>query len=148
MVVQTLLFLLPQVKPEMKLPCLYLMDSVVKNHPHPYRELFEQNLVSNFAHVFSSTDVKTRAALYKLRMTWGEVFSQEKLRQLDLKVKTLDPKWPVVGGGGGGQGQGQGEGQGQQQGQGAKNIHINPAVFNRNRVGTNFFKSSSPSWSC
>ena len=117
-----------QVSTSEKLPCLYLMDSIVKNHPRPYAALFHPRLVSNFAHVFGAVqDVTTRAALYKLRSTWNEVFPLPTLRSLDLRIKQdLDPKWPVAAtpsssksaaaaaAGGGG-----------------SNIHINPAVFKK-----------------
>ena len=36
--------------------------------------------------------------LYKLRLTWGDkyhVFTDQKLYQLDAKIKTIDPAWPV-----------------------------------------------------
>ena len=36
--------------------------------------------------------------LYKLRLTWGDkyhVFTDQKLHQLDAKIKTIDPAWPV-----------------------------------------------------
>ncbi len=110
----------------MKLPCLYLMDSIVKNHPQPYRDLFGgPNLIDNFAHVFENVDVETRLAMHKLRNTWGEIFSRDRLYQLDLKVRTLDPKWPVVvpvASAAGGHAQ-------------ATNIHINPGFINKNMVG-------------
>merc|ERR1712018_1072369 len=37
--------------------------------------------------------------LYKLRQTWGDkyhVFTDHKLYQLDNKIKTIDPAWPVA----------------------------------------------------
>ena len=40
-----------------------------------------------------------RALLYKLRLTWGgnyQVFTDQKLHQLDLKIKKIDPAWPVT----------------------------------------------------
>jgi len=40
-----------------------------------------------------------RALLYKLRLTWGgsyQVFSDSKLHQLDLRIKKIDPAWPVT----------------------------------------------------
>ena len=43
--------------------------------------------------------VQVRASLHKLRMTWGEryhVFTDLKLHQLDQKVHTIDPAWPVI----------------------------------------------------
>ena len=41
-----------QVKPEMKLPVLYLVDSIVKNIGRDYTSLFTQNIVSTFCGVF------------------------------------------------------------------------------------------------
>ena len=41
---------------------------------------------------------QVRAMLYKLRLTWGDkyhVFTDQKLYQLDAKIKTIDPAWPV-----------------------------------------------------
>ena len=41
---------------------------------------------------------QVRAMLYKLRLTWGDkyhVFTDQKLHQLDAKIKTIDPAWPV-----------------------------------------------------
>ena len=37
---------------EHKLPCLYLMDSILKNVGKQYLQLFTQNIVSTFAGVF------------------------------------------------------------------------------------------------
>ncbi len=112
-----------QAEADSKLPCLYLLDSVMKNHPDPYKDIIERNIVNSFAHVFAAApSIKTRAALYKLRTTWGEVFAADTLHRLDLKIKsTLDPKWPVTSSSASAPPSGQ-------------NIHINPAVFNRNRV--------------
>ena len=42
---------------------------------------------------------QVRAMLYKLRQTWGDkyhVFTDHKLYQLDNKIKTIDPAWPVA----------------------------------------------------
>ena len=39
-----------------------------------------------------------RYALHKLRLTWGDryqVFTDQKLYQLDKKIQTIDPAWPV-----------------------------------------------------
>merc|ERR1711933_425459 len=89
---------LKKVKPDGMLPLMYLIDSICKNIVGPYNELFQQNLVSNFSYVFQAVNEKVRMALYKLRLTWGEryhVFTDYKLYQLDLKVKNIDPAWPV-----------------------------------------------------
>jgi len=84
-----------------KLPLLYLLDSVLKNHTRPYHDLFQQNIVSIFAHVFHNVPrehaEKVRTALYKLRTTWTDTyFSLTKLNQLDRKIQTLDPQWPII----------------------------------------------------
>ena len=101
---------------EYKLPALYALDSIVKNHLTPYRDLFATNLVSSFAAVFSANeDVKIRSSLYKVRTTWNEIFSGKTLHQLDLKITTYDPKWPVPGN--------------KTQAASSGKIHINPAVF-------------------
>ena len=42
---------------------------------------------------------QVRAMLYKLRQTWGDkyhVFTDQKLFQLDNKIKSIDHAWPVV----------------------------------------------------
>merc|ERR1719481_47104 len=81
------------------LPLMYLIDSICKNHGGPYKELFQQNLVSNFAYIFVAVNEKVRALLYKLRQTWGDryqVFTDKKLFQLDQKIKTIDPAWPIT----------------------------------------------------
>ena len=94
---------------------MYLMDSVVKNHPKPYKAHFEPGLIANFSHVFEVlTGVPERKALYKLRTTWKDVFSSEVLNQLDVNIhKNLDENWPVL----------------PVQSKPSGNIHINPAVF-------------------
>ena len=77
------------------------MDSILKNHTQPYQELLQQNIVSVFTHVFQNIPreqaEKSRLALYKLRCTWTDAyFSQLKLNQLDRKLQTVDPNWPIV----------------------------------------------------
>jgi len=81
-----------------KLPLLYLLDSICKNHERHYRDLFAKNLVRSFSVAFESAqDVNTRASMYKLRTTWNSVFPFVILRQLDTTVREkLDPKWPLT----------------------------------------------------
>merc|ERR1711915_989013 len=89
---------LRKVPPDQMLPLMYLIDSICKNHGGPYKELFQQNLVSNFAYIFQQVNEKVRYALHKLRLTWGDryqVFTDQKLYQLDKKIQTIDPAWPV-----------------------------------------------------
>ena len=41
-------------------------------------------------------DEKTRASMYKLRQTWVKVIPNPKLYALDVRVKQIDPAWPVT----------------------------------------------------
>jgi len=110
-IVSTIEERLRKVPSEQMLPLMYLIDSICKNHGSPYKELFQQGLVSNFAFIFQTVSEKAktpkeiakatqvRALLYKLRLTWGgsyQVFSDSKLHQLDLRIKKIDPAWPVT----------------------------------------------------
>ena len=47
-----------QVSPSQLLSHLYLIDSICKNHGGPFKDLFQNNLVANFAYVFSKVDEK------------------------------------------------------------------------------------------
>merc|ERR1711884_78557 len=81
------------------LPLMYLIDSICKNHGSPYKEMFNHNLVSNFAYIFQQVSEKVRSNLYKLRITWGgnfQIFTPAVLHQLDLRIKKIDPAWPVI----------------------------------------------------
>jgi len=82
-----------------KLSVLYLIDSICKNFPDSsYVNLFTQNIVSNFCHVFEVSNEKTRSLLYKLRLTWQKTktFPARKLNAIDERVHKMDPKWPVL----------------------------------------------------
>ena len=45
------------------LPLMYLLDSICKNHGDPFKELFQRNLVSNFAYVFGKVSEKVITTL-------------------------------------------------------------------------------------
>ena len=49
---------LKKVKPDGMLPIMYLIDSICKNHGSPYKEMFNHNLVSNFAYIFQQVSEK------------------------------------------------------------------------------------------
>jgi len=90
---------LRKVPADQMLPLMYLIDSICKNHGSPYKEMFNHNLVSNFAFIFQQVSEKVRSLLYKLRLTWGgsyQVFTPTVLHQLDVKIKKIDPAWPVT----------------------------------------------------
>ncbi|XP_066967762.1 pre-mRNA cleavage complex 2 protein Pcf11-like isoform X1 [Macrobrachium rosenbergii] len=98
-----------------KLPLMYLIDSILKNVGKDYIKLFAQNIINTFTFVFEKSDEKTRKKLYELRHTWNEVFPKSKLYMLDTKVQSVDPAWPVAAG--------------TSSGAAAKTIHINPNVI-------------------
>ena len=52
--VTTRLLCCVQVRPEIKLPLLYLIDSIVKNLNGKYLQLFSRNIVRVFCHAFES----------------------------------------------------------------------------------------------
>ncbi|KAK3872375.1 hypothetical protein Pcinc_022590 [Petrolisthes cinctipes] len=78
-----------------KLPCMYLIDSIMKNVGREYIRLFGHIIISIFCNVFEKVDERTRKKLYELRTTWNEVFPKSRLYGLDVKVQTLDPAWPL-----------------------------------------------------
>ncbi|XP_066998871.2 uncharacterized protein [Anabrus simplex] len=87
---------LQKVRSEVKLPVLYLIDSIVKNVGQAYTSLFTQNIVSTFCSVFEKVDERTRAQMFKLRQTWNEVFPAKKLYAMDVRVSSIDPAWPIT----------------------------------------------------
>ncbi|CRK91666.1 CLUMA_CG005316, isoform A [Clunio marinus] len=87
---------LAKVSPDVKLPILYLIDSIVKNVGDKYKQLFAQNIVNMFCGVFEKVNEKVREKMFNLRMTWNEVFPQTKLYALDVKVNVLDNNWPIT----------------------------------------------------
>lgn len=95
-----------------KLPCLYLVDSIIKNHKDPYIPLFAKHLDTIFTHVFQKMDENGRKSLYKLRSTWTPWFHNKLLHNLDTMVNRIDPAWPIC-----------------KLNLKKPNIHVNPAVF-------------------
>ncbi|XP_034189307.1 pcf11 cleavage and polyadenylation factor subunit isoform X1 [Osmia lignaria lignaria] len=87
---------LQKVRSDIKLPVLYLIDSIVKNVNGAYLNLFTQNIVNTFCGVFEKVDENTRASMWKLRQTWNDVFPAKKLFSLDVRVQSIDPAWPIT----------------------------------------------------
>ncbi|XP_037825471.1 pre-mRNA cleavage complex 2 protein Pcf11-like [Lucilia sericata] len=85
-----------KVPSEIKLPILYLIDSIVKNVKSTYVQLFSQCIVNIFCGAFEKVNEKIRERMYALRQTWNEVFSAQRLYALDVKVKRLDHNWPIT----------------------------------------------------
>ncbi|KAG1690715.1 Pre-mRNA cleavage complex 2 protein Pcf11 [Nymphon striatum] len=95
-IVQVIEAHLRKVQIEHKLPVIYLVDSIIKNVGKDYLHLFRQNIVSNFCSVFEKGDEKVRVMLFKVRQTWTEIFTPQKLLAIDTRVNQLDPAWPIV----------------------------------------------------
>ncbi|XP_055372303.1 uncharacterized protein LOC129606180 [Condylostylus longicornis] len=85
-----------KVNPDIKLPVLYLIDSIVKNVGGQYIQLFSQCIVNIFVGVFDKVKENVREKMYTLRQTWVEVFPPQKLYTLDVKVKCIDQNWPIT----------------------------------------------------
>jgi len=79
-----------------KMPTLYLLDSILKNHPDNYKDLIEKILVPAFECVFNHGDEKIRASMHKLRMTWTPWFYWQTLNDLDKRINKIDKAWPVI----------------------------------------------------
>jgi len=87
-----------------KFPTLYLVDSILKNHPNPYKNLLSKDrLISRmFVHLFQREKEKGREKLFKLRSTWnnngnGEpLLANDLLLELDHQVKRIDKAWPIT----------------------------------------------------
>ncbi|XP_014231028.1 uncharacterized protein LOC106655241 isoform X3 [Trichogramma pretiosum] len=78
-----------------KLNVLYLIDSIIKNHPGIYLSLFSKNLRANFVRVFKEGKEGVRKSLHKLRNTWTEILSSKFLYPLDTEIYQLDRGWPL-----------------------------------------------------
>ncbi|XP_032523087.2 pre-mRNA cleavage complex 2 protein Pcf11 isoform X1 [Danaus plexippus] len=94
-IVETVEKHLEKVPPDIKLPVLYLVDSIIKNVGGAYTQKFSQIIVNMFTKTFKQVDEKIRSQMFKLRETWHEVFPSTKLYQLDVKVNLIDPAWPI-----------------------------------------------------
>jgi pre-mRNA cleavage complex 2 protein Pcf11 len=97
-VVQTIESHLARAPPNCKLPVLYLIDSIIKNVKRDYITLFAENIVTSFCRVFERVraDEKTRLQMWKVRQTWTEIFPTNKLYQIDVKARSMDPGWPLA----------------------------------------------------
>ncbi|XP_049878564.1 pre-mRNA cleavage complex 2 protein Pcf11 isoform X2 [Pectinophora gossypiella] len=94
-IVETVEKHLEKVHPDIKLPVLYLVDSIIKNVGGAYTQKFSQSIVNMFTRTFKQVDEKIRSQMFKLRETWHDVFPATKLYQLDVKVNLIDPAWPI-----------------------------------------------------
>ena len=78
-----------------KLPTLYLLDSIIKNHGKPYKPLFLNNISDIFANVFSVSDKTDRERLLEIRNHWTDILPSQKLYELDKKIYVeYEKTWP------------------------------------------------------
>lgn len=65
---------------------------------HYFSNIIVSNGESNNFFICFTTkmDETRRASMWKLRQTWNDVFPSQKLLQLDLRVQSIDPAWPVT----------------------------------------------------
>ncbi|XP_063933259.1 pre-mRNA cleavage complex 2 protein Pcf11-like [Zophobas morio] len=71
---------------DLKLPSIYLIDSVIKNAPH-YRKLFEPEIVSVMGEAYRCVDERTKLLILKVRQTWNGIFSADILNRLDAVLR-------------------------------------------------------------
>ncbi|GIY19389.1 pre-mRNA cleavage complex 2 protein Pcf11 [Caerostris extrusa] len=96
LIVDTIVKHIHSVQPDLKLPSLYLVDSIMKNIGGQYITLFCKCIVTVFTTVFSKVEEATRSSLFKLRQTWNEILSKQILYEIDCKVHNIDPAWPIT----------------------------------------------------
>ena len=90
-IVEMIKIRLMKCRDQFKFPTLYLVDSIMKNHPNPYKNLFSKDRIISdmFVHLFSREREKGREKLYKLRVTWTPLLSNDLLFALDHAVKRI-----------------------------------------------------------
>ncbi|GBF95115.1 hypothetical protein Rsub_07699 [Raphidocelis subcapitata] len=74
-----------------KLPALYVLDSIVKNVREPYKSLFSRGLPEVFGSVWDSTLPDRRGPLSRLFATWGGVFAPEVLERVKERMVSAAP---------------------------------------------------------
>ncbi|KAJ2945092.1 hypothetical protein O0L34_g9148 [Tuta absoluta] len=119
---------LEKVQPDIKLPILYLVDSIIKNVGGAYTTKFSQSIVNMFTRTFKQVDEKVRSQMFKLRETWHDVFPATKLYQLDVKVNLIDPAWPIQA----------------QPHPGQSNIHVNPNFLKKSATPATSTVTAAP----
>ena len=97
LIVQAIESHIVKVSAHKKLPCLYLIDSIIKNiKKGPYLKLFMPNIVNIFCAMFEKVDERTRQSMFSLRQTWSTLLPESTLCALDVKVAQIDPEWPIT----------------------------------------------------
>ncbi|KAJ3199083.1 hypothetical protein HDU82_000732, partial [Entophlyctis luteolus] len=63
---------LRNVAPKIKLPVLYLVDSICKNIGNVYVQLFVRNMFATFSNAYSAVDAQDRDRFRKVVVTWKQ----------------------------------------------------------------------------
>ena len=82
--------------PKMKLPLLYLVDSLAKEIGDPYKSLFATNIGHSFSIVYQKVRGSKKSSMLELRQSWSNLFPSTDLYALDVLVKSIDPEWPTT----------------------------------------------------
>lgn len=85
-IVQALESQLSNVRPHLKLPLVYLMDSILKNVGGIYIEQFSTNLVQTFMTTYDCCDPAVREKLLRVLGTWPSVFPAEILQEIHRRL--------------------------------------------------------------
>eukprot|EP01113_Clastostelium_recurvatum_P036522 TRINITY_DN5218_c0_g1_i5.p1 TRINITY_DN5218_c0_g1~~TRINITY_DN5218_c0_g1_i5.p1 ORF type:complete len:718 (+),score=131.51 TRINITY_DN5218_c0_g1_i5:28-2154(+) len=81
---------------DVRLPALYLLDSIIKNVGGPYLPLFSRKIVSTFCEVFEkSNNDSTRVSMVHLLNTWEGLFPSTHLADINTRIKHLRPAMPT-----------------------------------------------------
>ena len=78
-----------------KLPAFHLLDSVIKKNSH-YLKTFLPNIASLFCTVFKTAKKDMRSAMFQTRKSWAKLLPNDVLYCLDVNVRKMDPKWPIL----------------------------------------------------
>lgn len=78
---------------DLKLPVMYLLDSIVKNVGGPYLSQFAVIIDQLFIHTYLKVSKPVRPQLHVLRHTWGKFFSTLKLKKMDVLMHAVD--WEI-----------------------------------------------------
>lgn len=76
--------------PTVKLPMLYLLDSIVKNIAGPYIAVFRVNLFHTFTNAYSNTTPQVRMSMHRLLNTWPPVFGMEVVTAMRRRAADID----------------------------------------------------------
>lgn len=71
-----------------KLPSLYLLDSIVKNLGQPWTDLFSERLTDTFCDAYTSLEEdKTRKEFLRVFTLWWGVFPEVHLREIEQRLR-------------------------------------------------------------